>query len=51
MAIYMELTAILRNGESTTIEFKESISDPAYETISAFSNTDGGILLGGVLDN
>lgn len=47
----MELTKIINDGENTKVEFKESISDPAFETISAFSNTEGGLLLGGVADD
>ncbi len=41
---------ILHKEESETLEFKESFGREAVETISAFANTKGGILLVGVND-
>ena len=43
-----ELQYILRQGEGTTIEFKESVDKvpkSLYETIVSFSNTDGGTIV------
>jgi ATP-dependent DNA helicase RecG len=43
-----ELQYILRQGEGTTIEFKESVvkvPKSLYETIVSFSNTDGGTIV------
>ena len=37
--------------ESQTLEFKEKINDGVYKTLSAFSNTEGGILYIGIDDN
>ncbi len=42
------LLALIAKGESETTEFKESLNDEALETIGAFSNAQGGILLIGV---
>jgi len=41
---------ILKQGESETVEFKESFRDDALDTISAFANTRGGNLVIGVND-
>lgn len=46
-----EFSETLKEGEGITIEFKESMNDNGYKTISAFSNTDGGILFCGVSDD
>lgn len=46
-----ELTNLTAAGESETIEFKESFSDEALETVGAFSNALGGTLLIGVKDS
>jgi len=48
----MELTEILKLGESETVEFKKSIGEwkEIIETLSAFANTRGGILLLGIDD-
>lgn len=46
-----EIDAILSNGESDTIEFKESrkgFPHDALKTICSFANTEGGILILGV---
>ncbi len=46
-----KLTAMLRQGESLTVEFKESFQEEALQTVGAFANTQGGILLIGVNDS
>ena len=47
-----ELAKLLTEGESETVEFKPSLSqtDKILEGVSAFSNTNGGILVIGVRD-
>ncbi len=48
-----ELAERLKSGEWNDIEFKKSqkgVSESAYETVSAFSNTAGGYLVFGVKD-
>jgi ATP-dependent DNA helicase RecG len=47
----LETFNIIKEGENTKVEFKEKMNDSAYKTLSAFANTDGGILLCGVSDN
>jgi len=46
----MEIVEILNSGESETVEFKKSTGEwkEIIETISAFANTKGGIILVGV---
>ena len=44
------LKKLIAAGESQTLEFKESFGDEALETIAAFANTNGGVLLIGVTD-
>lgn len=46
----MNLTKIIKSGESETVEFKKSTGEwrEIIETISAFANTKGGIILIGV---
>lgn len=39
---------LLESGESETVEFKESFNDEALETIGAFANARGGLLLLGI---
>ena len=43
----MNLKELISQGESETLEFKESIQlkDEIGETVSAFSNSKGGIIL------
>jgi ATP-dependent DNA helicase RecG len=43
-----ELKKLLSFGETETVEFKASPNEVFYKTISAFSNTKGGIILLGV---
>ena len=47
----MNFTTILEEGENTKVEFKESMNENGYKTISAFSNTSGGTLFCGVSDD
>ena len=46
----MDLSGLLSARESARLEFKETLDEAAMETISAFANTSGGILLIGVND-
>ncbi|OWY20068.1 hypothetical protein C7N43_24430 [Sphingobacteriales bacterium UPWRP_1] len=45
--------AWIKEGEGTTLEFKEKITEPykVAKTICAFANTKGGILLSGITDD
>ena len=42
---------LIESGESETLEFKRNFDKDAIETITAFANTKGGIILVGVEDN
>lgn len=44
------VSKVLRAGESEKVEFKESFDREALETLCAFANTKGGILLIGADD-
>jgi len=44
----IDLTQILKSGESETAEFKENFDKETIETVGAFSNTHGGCILIGV---
>jgi hypothetical protein len=48
-----EIEELIRNGETDTVEFKEKISKPKefMETIVAFANSKGGVILLGVDDH
>ena len=48
----MNLREYISQGESEAIEFKESLSEwkEIINTISAFSNTKGGVILVGIND-
>jgi len=48
----MDITRLIRQGESETLEFKRSLSlrDEIGAAISAFSNTKGGVIIIGVTD-
>ena len=52
-AVGMELKDFIDRGETQNLEFKESLKlkDEIGETVSAFSNSDGGIVLVGVSDD
>jgi len=43
-----EVERLLASGETETIEFKESLGEAFYKTISALANTKGGVVLLGV---
>lgn len=47
----IELLKILKDGESTTIEFKESLNKELNKSICALANTKGGKILIGVKDD
>lgn len=47
----MNIEQIIKNGESHTVEFKESLDREVIETTVAFSNSKGGIILIGVTDS
>jgi ATP-dependent DNA helicase RecG len=44
----MNFNRILEEGEGTTVEFRESMGETGFKTISAFSNTHGGTLFCGI---
>jgi ATP-dependent DNA helicase RecG len=46
-----ELKRLLADGESDTVEFKESLQEEALHTVGAFANTRGGTILLGVNDS
>jgi ATP-dependent DNA helicase RecG len=43
-----EVLKLIKQGENDTTEFKESFDKETIETVGAFSNTDGGVILIGV---
>ena len=45
-----ELRELVKKGESTGVEFKENFDRETTETVGAFANTKGGIILIGVSD-
>jgi len=47
----MNLTALIQEGESETLEFKEQWNEHSLEAVASFVNTKGGTLLIGVRDN
>ena len=47
----MNLEAIIRSGESETVEFKESFNDAVIEALSAFANASGGTVFVGIADD
>ena len=46
-----QLVRLISNGESETVEFKESFNDEAIEALCAFMNAKGGMLLLGIKDS
>ncbi|NOR78878.1 MAG: hypothetical protein GQ523_10825 [Methanophagales archaeon] len=48
----MDIEELIERGETQDLEFKESLrlKDEIGETVSAFSNSDGGVVLAGVSD-
>lgn len=44
----MEISTLIHSGEGETLEFKERWNEAALQTVAAFANTQGGILLVGV---
>jgi ATP-dependent DNA helicase RecG len=46
-----DLKKLIAAGESQAVEFKESFGDEAMESIAAFANSTGGVLLVGIADN
>ena len=47
----IDIKKLIAHGEGQSLEFKSSFSEELLETISAFANADGGIILVGVDDN
>ena len=48
----MNIEELIEKGESESLEFKESLKlkEEIGETVSAFSNSDGGVVLVGISD-
>ncbi len=46
-----DISKYITAGESETLEFKSGFNDEVIETISAFTNTKGGLVLVGIRDN
>lgn len=46
-----ELMGLIRKDESETAEFKENFDNETVETVGAFTNTTGGVILIGVSDD
>ncbi|OGV65261.1 MAG: hypothetical protein A2283_05595 [Lentisphaerae bacterium RIFOXYA12_FULL_48_11] len=46
-----EIKGLVEEGESQTLEFKESFQEEALHSIGAFANASGGTLLIGVSDS
>ncbi|MCK4935983.1 MAG: putative DNA binding domain-containing protein, partial [Elusimicrobiales bacterium] len=51
MTTVKNIIKLINSGESETLEFKANFSNEAIKTITAFSNTHGGIICIGVLNN
>jgi ATP-dependent DNA helicase RecG len=45
-----DIVELIKQGESSLVEFKETFDKEAVETVGAFANTKGGSLLIGVSD-
>ncbi|MEW5820459.1 MAG: RNA-binding domain-containing protein [Cyanobacteriota bacterium] len=48
---YVKFSYVYVVNESQNVEYKESFSEKAFQTLSAFANTEGGTLLVGVADD
>lgn len=48
---FVELLGILKDGESTTIEFKETLNKELKKSVCAFANTKGGRIFIGIKDD
>jgi len=46
----MDIKAIIKQGESETLEFKEKFDNETIETVVAFANAKGGVILIGISD-
>src|SRR5574344_2025864 len=49
-----DILSLIHSGESQTVEFKrsyESVTKDVYDTVCSFSNSEGGHIFLGVLDN
>ena len=46
-----DIKKLIAAGESQTLEFKASFSNEAVEAVAAFSNSSGGTVLLGIVDN
>jgi ATP-dependent DNA helicase RecG len=44
----MRLNELHTNGESQQLEYKESFSKETVETVAAFSNAQGGVIVVGI---
>ena len=47
----MDIEKLIQKGESENTEFKQNFDRGTIETVVAFANTKGGIILIGVSDN
>lgn len=47
----MDIIKLIQQGESETLEFKQSFKEPAIESIGAMANCKGGAVIIGVADN
>jgi ATP-dependent DNA helicase RecG len=45
-----DIVELIKQGESSLVEFKETFDKEAVETVAAFANTKGGSVLIGVSD-
>ena len=50
MTLVKDIGTLLRDGESRTLEFKSSFDRETIETVVAFANAGGGVILIGFSD-